>query len=90
MLESTIWEIVNVAILVTVLFSFLYCVYKSIRHRILYGDWPRTVQRRDWLAEEVDRDMQRMIDEGNPAIPGTMAYLSRQARIQASRDFEDA
>ena len=73
----------------TILISLCCFVYKRIRHRILHGAWPKSSQKSNWLSRELDRDMEEMSDESNPAIPGTLAYESRFER-ELSQDMEDA
>lgn len=84
-----LWQMVIATIAGLTLVWILRGTYESIKYRMIHGTWPE-VQDNKWLSDEIDEDLQRMVDEGNPAIPGTSAYLSRQADIQSSQDMVDA
>lgn len=87
MAQDTVWQIVVYLMAVVFPAVLLYEMYRSIKHRITRGMWPK--RKHDWMADEMDRDWQRMMDEANPAIPGTPAYESAFAR-EVSQDMEDA
>ncbi len=87
MFWDTAWQIVNGTMIVGILTALLHGIYRSMKHRITRGIWPKT--RNERLADEIDRDLERMFEEGNPAVPGTLAYESRRAR-ESREHFEDA
>ncbi len=85
--QNVAWQMVIYAMAVVFPAVLLLEVYSSIRHRITHGVWPKT--RNEWSADEVDSDLQRMMDEANPAIPGTATYESR-LEMEMSRSMEEA
>ncbi len=87
MTSDMVWQIVNGTMIVAILAGLLHGICKSIRHRMARGVWPKAGGK--CLADQIDGDLERMFEEGNPAIPGTLAYESRRAR-ESREHFENA